>query len=707
MRRTRRPTSRSSRWTTRCRPRSTSSSRGGTARRHPRNSPPRPGSTIRWYARCGSRSRPGPPPMPPGLRAPPDGTFIRASWGSNLGTVEPGSSGSPLYTQQGRYVGQLHGGDAGLRRQQTATGDYGRFSHSWTTVRPSPPLLDPLGTGQLTLDGLNGCAQLAAPAGMTATATTPNTIQIAWNPVPGVAGYDVFRAVGACPQDTVTRIATNVTGTTLRRCHRLGGDDLRLRRARRRRVRMPLAKEQLATTLSQPDGCTLPPTFAGATPVTQPVAGACRLDVNWTAGTSNCGGTLRYNVYRSTDPAFVPGPSNLLQSCVSGVDVSRTRRSPPGTPTTTSFARRTARAAAPAPATAATRTRTSCASRGTRTSSTCSSMTSESGPGLWAVDNPGPGNPWTIVTNQSNSPQSAWFVDDPPFVTDQRLAFANPVTIPVGAPVLSFWHQYDMEGSNGRLLRRRGTGVHAGRDRLVRHPGRQRGRNTRQSIAHHRASVPAERRIVGAAGTRWPGGERGRASASAGWRRKWIWPTSRASRSGCVGAGGPTTDGADAGWWVDDVRISRQQACGMAQSVAADRVGRGCVRQRRSSAQRSGRRRGAHLEEHEQPSPSPRWPACSATSPARRDRPTRSTTRFASYGTLAAGASASCGSNCYAVTATAATRPAVHWDATARRDGVHQPDDEDVDAARRRQLHRRAADQPASTGSSRRSCTRT
>ena len=37
----------------------------------------------------------------------------------------------------------------------------------------------------------------------------------------------------------------------------------------------------------------------------------------------------------------------------------------------------------------------------------------------------------------------------------------------------------------------------------------------------------------------------------------------------------------------------------------------------------------------------------------------------ASYGALAAGASASCGSDCYAVTATAAARPAVHWDATA------------------------------------------
>ena len=37
----------------------------------------------------------------------------------------------------------------------------------------------------------------------------------------------------------------------------------------------------------------------------------------------------------------------------------------------------------------------------------------------------------------------------------------------------------------------------------------------------------------------------------------------------------------------------------------------------------------------------------------------------ANYGAVAAGATASCGSNCYAVTATAATRPVQHWDTTA------------------------------------------
>ncbi len=89
----------------------------------------------------------------------PGGDHVRiAEW--DMGSTEGGSSGAPLFNQDGRAVGQLHGGYA-------ACGDgradwFGRFSAAWAgDVRSAARLsdwLDPLDTGAVTLDGLDSTA---------------------------------------------------------------------------------------------------------------------------------------------------------------------------------------------------------------------------------------------------------------------------------------------------------------------------------------------------------------------------------------------------------------------------------------------------------------------------------------------------------------------------------------------------------------------
>jgi lysyl endopeptidase len=147
------------------------------------------------------------PPSVPG-----DGSHVKVFWGTNLGVTEPGTSGSPIYTQQKRFIGQLHGGASACGAADLSD-FYGRFSVSWTAPGVAAAL-DPLATGQITLDGRNACTFPAAPTGTTATATAPNTIQVTWNAVPGATGYNVLRAVGACPQTNYVPIATNFPGTT-------------------------------------------------------------------------------------------------------------------------------------------------------------------------------------------------------------------------------------------------------------------------------------------------------------------------------------------------------------------------------------------------------------------------------------------------------------------------------------------------------------
>ena len=90
-----------------------------------------------------------------GTTSPGDGTHIRViDWDD--GTTEPGSSGSPLFDQNHRVVGQLHGGYAACGNDESDW--YGRFSKSWTGGGSSSSRLsdwlDPGSTGATSVDTL-------------------------------------------------------------------------------------------------------------------------------------------------------------------------------------------------------------------------------------------------------------------------------------------------------------------------------------------------------------------------------------------------------------------------------------------------------------------------------------------------------------------------------------------------------------------------
>jgi lysyl endopeptidase len=83
--------------------------------------------------------------------------------------TEPGSSGSPLYDKDRRFVGQLHGGPSACG----ATGDdlsdyYGRFNVSWTVAAT---FLDAGNTGETFIDNLNDVAPFIFADGFESGAT--------------------------------------------------------------------------------------------------------------------------------------------------------------------------------------------------------------------------------------------------------------------------------------------------------------------------------------------------------------------------------------------------------------------------------------------------------------------------------------------------------------------------------------------------------
>jgi len=90
-----------------------------------------------------------------GTSVPGDGTHVRITdW--DLGTTEPGSSGSPLFDQNHHVIGQLHGGYAACGNDLSDW--FGRFSRSWSGGGSSSNRLsnwlDPIGSGAVSLDVL-------------------------------------------------------------------------------------------------------------------------------------------------------------------------------------------------------------------------------------------------------------------------------------------------------------------------------------------------------------------------------------------------------------------------------------------------------------------------------------------------------------------------------------------------------------------------
>ncbi len=95
------------------------------------------------------------------------GVSVGTGDGWEIGTTESGSSGSPLFNEEGRIIGQLYGGQASCLGSDTNNDYdiYGRFAVSWNAGdSPETRLkdwLDPINSGQTTTETIQNI--LSAP----------------------------------------------------------------------------------------------------------------------------------------------------------------------------------------------------------------------------------------------------------------------------------------------------------------------------------------------------------------------------------------------------------------------------------------------------------------------------------------------------------------------------------------------------------------
>jgi hypothetical protein len=278
----------------------------------------------------------------------------------------------------------------------------------------------------------------------------------------------------------------------------------------------------------------------------------------------------------------------------------------------------------------------------------------ESGPGLWVVDTAIPlGAPWAIVTTQSHSPTHSWFTDDPNNISDKRVAFANDVGIGGGA-VLSFWMWIDIEdfpptvGYDAMVLEyslnggMTWTDILAAQGSVPADPGRITQTPYNRTVSTGFGSPLGGRPA-------WSGENlafqevRVNLAAFAGLNARFRW---RFASDDSV---------AQVGVWVDDVMIASALE---PVSITVDAPGNGV------------------LELNETGVVAPTWRNTTAAAIMATGAMTNFTgpagpmysipDASASYGSIAAGGTAACTSDCYSLRADAGTRPAVHMDGTVR-----------------------------------------
>ena len=154
-------------------------------------------------------------------------------------------------------------------------------------------------------------AKTAAPTGLNAEGDGANRIALSWATSGSGYQHEIFRAPGGCSNPGPTALigsvgSTSYTDTTASGQMTYG---YWLRSANGHCTSATSACVEASTT----GACTEPPVFAGLETVTNQATASCGLELSWSAPSAlYCGSNASFTIYRSTNPAFDPAPSDLI-----------------------------------------------------------------------------------------------------------------------------------------------------------------------------------------------------------------------------------------------------------------------------------------------------------------------------------------------------------------------------------------------------------
>jgi hypothetical protein len=223
--------------------------------------------------------------------------------------TQGGSSGSPVLGYSDNKVVALHHcrGTASCTTGNPLTDDRNRGVPITAVIADLGALVPP---GAL-------CDAYAGPTTLGAATNGDNRIDLGWDAVAGSGiTYKVLRGAGGCPQASYAEIASGLVGTTYSDTTVSGGITYSYIVVASNDEACESDPSPCAEALAT-GPCIEPPAFDGIETLVNPQGGSCSLELDWSDAVPLCGSSVVYNVYRSETPGFIPGPGNLLESCLS------------------------------------------------------------------------------------------------------------------------------------------------------------------------------------------------------------------------------------------------------------------------------------------------------------------------------------------------------------------------------------------------------
>lgn len=180
------------------------------------------------------------------------------------------------------------------------------------------------------LIAMPACAAPAAPTNLAATVPQNNRITLNWTASAGAASYKIYRIESgtSCPVNGYTYLATVTAPTTTYNDNDVSGGSRYSYRVTAVGSGGCESVQSGCSSALATGACTLPPNSPTNFTLSAPQNASCVIDLAWSAGSSRCGGTISYNVYRSTTSPVVADAGNRIASGLTTTSYSDTALTP-------------------------------------------------------------------------------------------------------------------------------------------------------------------------------------------------------------------------------------------------------------------------------------------------------------------------------------------------------------------------------------------